>query len=139
MDILGQEYQPKKECIHDEEHFVTDQGFINLTIGAPGPKTLSESRKIFREAANERLSKEHDQCDTALFQYGSEAGPTSYVKQLSLLLSSKYNDSVNSENLLLTNGASSGFFLSTAILLPLFRQLSVIRPKEQSTQVKIIH
>ena len=48
----------------DEEHFVTNQGYINLTIGAPGPKTLSASRKLFREAANQRLSSDHDDIDT---------------------------------------------------------------------------
>ena len=65
----------KSKCIHDEEHFVANQGFVNLTIGAPGPQTLSESRKIFREAARKRLSCDHDECDTALFQYGKEEGP----------------------------------------------------------------
>ena len=101
----------------DEEHFVTNQGFVNLTIGAPGPKTLSASRKLFREAANIRLSSDNDDKDTPLFQYGTEEGPTTFIKQLSLLLSDGYNDSVDPKNLMLTSGASMGFFLATAMLL----------------------
>ena len=107
----------KSKCIHDKEHFVANQGFVNLTIGAPGPKTLSESRKIFREATIKRLSSDHDECDTALFQYGTEEGPSSFIHQLSRLLSAGYNDFVDPKNLFLTGGASAGFFLSTAILL----------------------
>ena len=108
----------KSECFEkDEEHFVSNQGFVNLTIGAPGPQTLSESRKLFREASMARLSSEHDHCDTALFQYGTEEGPKSFIHQLSCLLSTGYNDCVDTNNLFLTAGASSGFFLSTAILL----------------------
>ena len=101
----------------DEEHFVTNQGFINLTIGAPGPETLSASRKLFREAASRRLSSDNDDKDTPLFQYGTEEGPTTFIKQLSKLLSDGYNDSVDPKNLMLTSGASMGFFLATAILL----------------------
>ena len=107
----------KSKCIHDEQHFVANKGFVNLTIGAPGPQTLSESRKIFREATIKRLSCDHDECDTALFQYGTEEGPTSFIYQLTRLLSAGYNDYVNPKNLFLTGGASAGFFLSTAILL----------------------
>ena len=107
----------QKKPMVDEEHFVTNQGYVNLTIGAPGPKTLSASRKLFREAANVRLSSDHDEIDTPLFQYGTEEGPTSFIKELSSLLSSGYNDSVDPKNLMLTSGASMGFFLSTAMLL----------------------
>ena len=112
------EYQIDTKCFHDEQHFVTNQGFINLTIGAPGVKTLSESRKIFRESAKARLSSEHDNCDIAMFQYGVEEGPTSFINQLSSLLSVGYDDHVDTKNLFLTGGASFGFFLLSAILLP---------------------
>ena len=63
------------------------------------------------------MSCDHDECDTALFQYGTERGPTSFIHQLSRLLSAGYNDGVDPKNLFLTGGASAGFFLSTAILL----------------------
>ena len=112
------ELQPKLKCVHDKEHFVTDQGFINLTIGAPGPRTLSEARQIYREAARQRLTSDNDEFDTVMFQYGTEQGPTSFIQQLSSLLSAGYNDSIDTKSLLLTNGASAGFFLATAILLP---------------------
>ena len=107
----------KSGQVVDEEHFVTNQGFINLTIGAPGPKTLSASRKLYREAASIRLSSDHDDIDTPLFQYGTEAGPTTFIKQLSHLLSVGYNEPVNPQELMLTSGASMGFFIATAILL----------------------
>ena len=107
----------KLDTMVDKEHFVTNQGFINLTVGAPGPKTLSSSRKLFREAATIRLSSDNDDTDTPFFQYGTEEGPTTFIQQLSYLLSEGYNDSVDPKNLMLTGGASMGFFIATAILL----------------------
>lgn len=99
----------------DRVHFVMDDGYVKLTVGAPGPRLLNMAKALFAKAAAVRLA---DPDETELYQYGPEEGPTSYLYQLSLFLSEVYSSPKSSspvkvdwETLFLTTGASYGLEL----------------------------
>ena len=85
---------------------------INLSIGAPGVSLLSEVPPMFSGGCADVLTGE-----VSLFQYGPEAGPRQYRRELSKFLSSRYQGPVDPEELILTTGATNGLHLSVSCLV----------------------
>merc|ERR1712168_1416727 len=55
--------------------------------------------------------------EISLFQYGPEAGPRQYRRELSQWLSRRYEEPVDPEELVLTTGATNGLHLSVSCLV----------------------
>lgn len=88
---------------------------LDLSIGAPGPDILCKLPSLFAKNTASRMQEE-DKVG-ALFQYGPEQGTKSFRQNLAQFLSSQYKDAVDSEELILTTGATFGLSLTASILL----------------------
>ena len=86
---------------------------LNLSIGAPGPSLLSKLSPMFSEGCSDVLSRSSD----SLFQYGPETGSRQYRHELSQFLSSRYGAPVQSDQLILTTGATNGLHLAVSSLV----------------------
>ena len=71
----------------EKVHFQVRNDLIDLRIGAPGPDLLAKSKEVIRLGAQSRLALTGDE---DLFNYGPEEGPTSFLYNLSQLLSDGY-------------------------------------------------
>ena len=87
---------------------------IHLTVGAPGDSLLSRLPAVLQSATSHCMSSQSSQ---HLLQYGPEAGTVQYRSQLARFLSTHYGDTVDSDSLVLTNGATNGLHLVTSCLL----------------------
>jgi len=97
----------------EKVHFKVSDQVTNLKIGAPGPDLLAKSREVIKRGSQERFDRSDD---LELFNYGVEEGPTSFIYNLSKLLTNGYQDNVPMEDLMLTPGASAGLFFAVSIL-----------------------
>ena len=80
---MAEEKRPYVEKVHFK---VTDQ-VTNLKIGAPGPDLLAKSKEVIKRGSQERFERIDD---LELFNYGVEEGPTSFLYNLSKMLSAGY-------------------------------------------------
>lgn len=88
---------------------------LDLSIGAPGPDILCKLPSLFAKNTTSRMQEEEK--FGALFQYGPEQGTLSFRQNLAHFLSSQYKDAVDSDELVMTTGATSGLSLTASILL----------------------
>ncbi|XP_035205847.1 uncharacterized HTH-type transcriptional regulator YdfD-like isoform X2 [Stegodyphus dumicola] len=101
---------------------------VHLNAGAPGTELLRMLPPIIDAATNHRMQNELEG-DAQLFQYGDERGNWQFRSFLAKFLSEEYGDPVNSEQLFLTGGASSGLWL---VLSRLFRAGSLVFVEDPS-------
>jgi len=88
---------------------------LDLSIGAPGPEILTKLPEIFSRGTTERMKGELSQ--GTLFQYGPEQGIVSFRNKLAQFLTNNYGDKVESDELIVTTGATSGLALTASILV----------------------
>lgn len=112
---------PHLRHLFDGEHIlnVYNAEIINLSVGAPGPDLLKLCAPNMRQATEHRLMEEEREGKYFLFQYGITAGLYECRQELSRFLSRRYMDSVDSEDLILTCGATHGLhLLLSAVVSP---------------------
>ncbi|XP_054724599.1 2-aminoadipate transaminase-like [Uloborus diversus] len=90
---------------------------VHLNAGAPGTELLRMLPPIIEAATTHRMQSELEG-DAQLFQYGEEKGNWQFRSFLAKFLSEEYGDPVNSEDIFLTGGASSGLWLLLSRLFP---------------------
>jgi len=96
--------------------FETSDKLTSLKIGAPGDDLLAKSKEVIRLGAEKTLEPGNGN-EAPLFNYGVEEGPTSFLSNLSQLLTEGYQDEVLMEELMLTSSASAGLFYAVARLV----------------------
>ncbi|GBM88642.1 Aromatic-amino-acid aminotransferase 1 [Araneus ventricosus] len=101
---------------------------VYLNAGAPGTELLRMLPPII-EAATSHLMQNELEGDAQIFQYGLENGHWQFRSFLATFLTEEYGDTVSSEQLFLTGGASSGLWL---ILSALFNSGSVVFVEDPS-------
>ncbi|KAG8196163.1 hypothetical protein JTE90_007893 [Oedothorax gibbosus] len=102
---------------------------VYLNAGAPGTELLRMLPPII-EAATTHLMQNELEGDAQLFQYGVENGNWQFRSFLATFLSEEYgDDTVCSEQIFLTGGASSGLWL---VLSALFSPGSVVFVEDPS-------
>jgi len=96
--------------------FKTSDNLTSLKIGAPGVDLLAKSKEVIRLGAEKTLEPGNGN-EGPFFNYGVEEGPTSFLSNLSQLLTEGYQDEVLMEELMLTSSASAGLFYAVAVLV----------------------
>ncbi|KAH8303025.1 hypothetical protein KR044_013321 [Drosophila immigrans] len=90
---------------------------LNLGVGAPGTDLLEPCCDIFQQATAHSLKREKAENQSLIFQYGPTSGTFEVRHQLAKYFSQMYSSPFNSEDLIITTGATQGlhFVLSTLI------------------------
>ncbi|XP_062136671.1 uncharacterized protein LOC133845988 [Drosophila sulfurigaster albostrigata] len=90
---------------------------LNLGVGAPGTDLLEPCCDLFQQASAHCLNREKDDNQSLIFQYGPTSGTFEVRHQLAQYFTQMYAGPVNSEDLIITTGATQGlhFVLSTLI------------------------
>lgn len=90
------------------------EGVVALTTGAPGPDRLQTVAGLLEKASQHTLKNARVQSHS--LQYGPRQGSPRFRTELAKFLSHGYGDNVNSEELLLTAGATYGLHLVGSVL-----------------------
>ncbi|XP_006823045.1 uncharacterized protein LOC102805990, partial [Saccoglossus kowalevskii] len=88
------------------------EGSVAMEIGAPSLTDLKICTDLLSKATQHRLSSETGH----LFQYGCTQGDSKFVKEMTKFLTEKYGDEVDSDDILVTGGATSGLYYMTTLL-----------------------
>ncbi|ESO96092.1 hypothetical protein LOTGIDRAFT_160077 [Lottia gigantea] len=91
-----------------------ENGCISLLDGVPHETKLKPCEVIIKKAMNGLLHANVDANKT--FSYGPEQGDAEFRHEVAKFLSQQYDSTVNSENLILTAGATHGVHLLTSVL-----------------------
>ena len=83
----------------------TPEGVVNFGVGAPDEAILKKLRAATLEATQHRLAQNESHF---LMQYGPTRGDGEFVEALSQFLTAEYSDTVKTEELMVTSGASQG-------------------------------
>ncbi|XP_067660778.1 uncharacterized protein [Haliotis asinina] len=86
---------------------------LPLLVGGPGPDTLQNCKEIFTKATASVLETETDL--TQAFRYADEQGDQEYRDQLAKFLTTEYNDTVKSSELMVTAGATQGLYFLASL------------------------
>lgn len=91
-----------------EGYYNTDAVYLNA--GGPGTEILRMLPPLIEAATSHRMQRELEG-DAQLFQYGVEEGHWQFRSFLATFLTEQYGEHVDSDQLFLTGGASSGLWL----------------------------
>ncbi|XP_076454717.1 2-aminoadipate transaminase-like [Babylonia areolata] len=94
--------------------FEQNEGAISLMAGSPGPDTLEGCKDILLKATSFMLDEDTDH--TATFRYGPDMGDLEYRQQLANFLSQQYGDTVDSDQLMVTAGATQALHMVATLL-----------------------
>lgn len=127
-DLHHAEPQEKRYFSQFEKQGYYNNDAVYLNAGAPGTQLLRMLPPII-EAATNHLMQSELEGDAQIFQYGLEKGNWQFRSFLATFLSEEYGDTVCSEQLFLTGGASSGLWL---VLSALFSSGTVVFVEDPS-------
>ncbi|KAK3102686.1 hypothetical protein FSP39_013144 [Pinctada imbricata] len=105
----------KKDLFQDLEFYNDESDIIPLSMGAPGPEALAGCNELMFEATKLTLGNADE--DRFVFQYGPLKGDPRVLQNLANFLSEEYGDKVNSDNLILTAGATQGLHLVATVMV----------------------
>ncbi|KAH8405252.1 hypothetical protein KR222_000583 [Zaprionus bogoriensis] len=114
---LRNEEKMLKHLFDGTANNVYEPSVLYLGVGAPGVDLLEPCCDIFQQATAHSLQREKASNQSLIFQYGPTSGTYEARYEIAKYFSGQYDSPVNSEDLILTTGASQGlhFVLSTLI------------------------
>ncbi|XP_060574846.1 2-aminoadipate transaminase-like [Ruditapes philippinarum] len=99
-------------ALYDENR--EGQSFVPLSMGAPGPETLRGCSQMLAQSTQLLLADAKEEQFT--FQYGPCKGDPGFCEELAKFLTEQYGDTVNSEDLMVTAGATQGLHLIASVM-----------------------
>lgn len=119
---------------------------LNLGVGAPGTDLLEPCCDIFQQATTHCLKREKENNQSLIFQYGPTSGTYEVRNEISKYFSKMYDSTVNSEDLIITTGATQGlhFILSTLtdfngyIFVDEYTYMIALQSMKHFTSLKIV-
>ncbi|KAL5006606.1 hypothetical protein ScPMuIL_015412 [Solemya velum] len=87
---------------------------VPMKLGAPGPATLKGCSDLLKTATVQTLNEESE--EQYIFQYGPRSGCPEFREELAKFLSVEYGNVVESNNLMVTAGATQGLHLISTVL-----------------------
>ncbi|KAL4222845.1 hypothetical protein ACF0H5_018885 [Mactra antiquata] len=99
-------------AIYDENK--DGESFIPLSMGAPGPEMLAGSSELLIKSTECLLKDPLEERYT--FQYGPCRGDPGFCNEMAKFLSTEYGDSVSSEDIMVTAGATQGLHLVATVM-----------------------
>ncbi|KAH8262474.1 hypothetical protein KR026_008051 [Drosophila bipectinata] len=96
---------------------VYEPNILNLGVGAPGTDLLESNCDNFRKATDHCLEREKRENQSLIFQYGPTSGAYEVRFEIATYFSEMYENPVNSEDLIITTGATQGLHLILSTLI----------------------
>ncbi|KQS43785.1 uncharacterized protein Dere_GG13949, isoform B [Drosophila erecta] len=96
---------------------VYEPNILNLGVGAPGTDLLAANCDNFRTATDHCLEREKRENQSLIFQYGPTSGTFEVRREISTYFSEMFQSPVNSEDLIITTGATQGLHLLLSTML----------------------
>ncbi|XP_028407687.1 uncharacterized protein LOC114530281 [Dendronephthya gigantea] len=96
-----------------ENDGVLKPGVVAFGIGAPSFAMMAKLKPLLAEATKQRLESEEY---SDMFQYGALCGDYVFVQELAKFLSKRYQDPVDSNDIVCTSGATNGLMMVTLMM-----------------------
>ncbi|XP_070567619.1 2-aminoadipate transaminase-like [Ptychodera flava] len=108
MESNGEKHEQEYPVHYYEEiGALKNHKLTTFHIGAAGIPELQKAAEIMKIASQKRLTYESTSCAN-LMQYGFTMGDSDFLKSMAEFLTVEYGDDVDSDDLLVTAGASQG-------------------------------
>ncbi|XP_028407681.1 uncharacterized protein LOC114530278 [Dendronephthya gigantea] len=92
---------------------VLKPGVTAFGMGAPSFEMMAKLKPLLAEATKQRLESEEY---SDMFQYGALCGDYVFLQELAKFLSKRYQDPVNSHDMVCTSGATIGLMMVTLMM-----------------------